>query len=145
MVRLAQACLHTADMALTQRLPVADTFGEGFEEFVAELDRPYEANIELVGRYQKPVPIDYRINGQTTVSLVQTLSTGNTAAAHGLSNEIFRRWYDLNPTRPQHTFVTIYDTTNNAVRDDDLQRLGELSLVVGYPAESKRIADVLAA
>ncbi len=144
-VRLAQACLRTADMALTQRLPVADTFGESFEEFVAVTDLRYEAGIELIGRFQKPVPIDYLVRGQATISLVQTLSTGNTAAAHGLCNEIFRRWYDLTPERTHHAFVTVYDTTNNAIRDDDLQRLGELSLVMGYPAQAKQIADVLAA
>ncbi len=144
-VRLAQACLRTADMALTQRLPVADTFGETFEEFVAETDLRYEAAVEVIGRYQKPVPIDYRVRGQATTSLVQTLSTGNTAAAHGLCNEIFRRWYDLAPERPRHAFVTVYDTTNDAVRDDDLLRLSELSLVMGYPAQARQLADVLAA
>jgi hypothetical protein len=145
LVRLAQACLRTADMALTQRTPVVDTFGEDFEEFVTEIDRPYETGVELIGRYQKPVPVDYRVRGQATVSLVQTVSTANAAAAHGLCNEIFRRWYDLEPEQPRHTFVTVYDTTNNAIREDDLRRLGEKSLVLGYPAQAPQLTDVLAA
>ena len=145
MVRLAQACLRTADMALTQRTPVADTFADGFEEFIVEIDRPYEIGVEVIGRYQKPVPVDYRVRGQATVSLVQSLSTGNAAAAHGLCNEIFRRWYDLEHEQARHTFVTVYDTTNNAVREEDLLRLGEKSLVLGYPAQARQLTDVLAA
>ena len=144
-VRLGQACLRMADMALTQRLPSADTFGENFEELVTEIERPYEAGFELVGRYQKPVHVDYRITGRTTVTLVQTLSTANTAAAHGLSTEIFARWHDLDLVKTQYQFVTIYDTTNNAVRDQDLQRLKDASLVFGYPVDTRQISDVLVA
>lgn len=145
LVRLGQACLRMADMALTQRLPTADTFGETLEEFVTEIDRPYEAGIEIIGRYHKPVPVDYRVTGRTTSTLVQTLSTANSAAAHGLSTEIFTRWYDLEPVKPQHQFVTIFDTTNNAVRDQDIKRLRDVSLVFGYPVEAKQISDVLVA
>ena len=68
-----------------------------------------------------------------------------TADAHGLCNEIFRRWYDLEHEQARHTFVTVYDTTNNAVREEDLLRLGEKSLVLGYPAQARQLIDVLAA
>ena len=67
------------------------------------------------------------------------------AAAHDLCNEIFRRWYDLEHEQARHTFVTVYDTTNNAVREEDLLRLGEKSLVLGYPAQARQLTDVLAA
>jgi hypothetical protein len=146
MVRLAQACLRVADLAFTQRLRSPDAFQEEFEEFVSSLDRPYEPRVKLIGQFDKEVEIDFSIRGQTINSLVQTLGTSNQYAAHGLTTEAFRRWYDLQPIHQNsYQFVTIFDTGNNVFRDDDVARLGQLSQVIGFPAESDKLKVMLSA
>jgi hypothetical protein len=144
-VRLAQACIRVADLTLTQRLGAPSVFREELEEFLADENLEYEESITLVGRFEKDVPVDFRVYGRHVKSLVLTLSTANTAAAHGLGNEVFRRWYDLEPYRPDHQAVTVWDTRNDVFHDDDLARLRDVSIVFGFPAETDRLRPALAA
>jgi len=144
-VRLAQACIRIADLSFTQRLQASGTFKEDVEEFIAWTDIPYEPDIELLGAFGKPVRVDFRIIGQSVTSLVQTFSTPYAQTAHLAANEIFRRWYDLNPYRTANQFLTIYDTSNRIFREDDLRRLSDFSLVLGFPEEQDQIQEALAA
>ncbi|HEY8668279.1 MAG TPA: DUF1828 domain-containing protein [Tepidisphaeraceae bacterium] len=145
MVRLGQACIRVADLAFTQRVRPANAFREEVEEFIEMDDLRYEPDIVLPGQFGKEVPVDFEVQGRRTKSLVQTLSTGNSAAAHGLSNEIFRRWYDLNQYHQTHQFLTIYDASNDVFREDDLLRLGTLSQVFAFPADPESIKLAMAA
>ena len=142
-VRLAQACIRIADLIFTQRLQNTGTFQEEVEEFIALNDLPYEPDIYLIGAFNKEVKVDFRVHGQKVTSLIQTLSTRTNA--HPLSNEIFRRWYDLQPYRVNNQFITIYDETSNVFRDDDLQRLNDFSLVLGFPNDQEQIYEAIAA
>jgi Domain of unknown function DUF1828 len=145
MVRLAQACIRITDIAFTQRLRSPVEFQEDFEEFVDSLDRPYETGVKLDGQFGKQVEFDFLVRGEKGNSLVQTLSTSNQYAAHGLANEVFRRWYDIANQRALFQCVTIYDTNNNVFRDDDLARIRNVSEVIGFPAEHGRLQLALAA
>ena len=144
MVRLAQACIRVTDIAFTQRFRSPVEFQEEFEEFVDSLDRPYEASVKLEGQFGKQVEFDFLVHGEKANSLVQTLSTSNQYAAHGLTNEVFRRWYDIAHQRALFQCVTIYDTNNNVFRDDDLARMATVSEVIGFPAEHDRLKLALA-
>lgn len=144
-VLLAQACIRASDIAFTQRLRTTTVFREDVEEFFDTIDLPYESSVPIVGSLNTPIEIDFRVKGKRTVSLIKTLSTGNSSAARGLSNEVLRCWYDLQALRNQNQLITIYDTTNNVFKDDDLQRLGTLSTVMGFPSEQNSIRDMLSA
>lgn len=145
MVRLAQACLRVADLAFTQRLRVASAFNEDFEEFLDLADASYESGFPLQGQFGKMVKVDFRVKGQRGQSLVQTLSTASSVASHTMSTDAFCKWSDLQPHRGQYQFITIYDTSNDSFRDDDLKRLSSLSLLMGYPAQEQDIKATLAA
>ena len=145
MVRLAQTCIRVSDLALTQRLRASGIFREDFEEFLDAVDVPYESPIILPGQFGKQVEIDFRVQGQRVSSLVQTLSTANPVASHQMSTEAFRRWYDLANQRNQHQFVSVYDTSTDSFRDDDLARLASVSTLIGYPAEQEQLKATLAA
>ncbi len=144
-VRLAQGSIRIADLAFTQRLRTASVFREEVEEFLVNYDLPYEENIKLKGQFENTVEVDFRVQGKKVTSLVQTLSTANAVAAHGLSNEVFRRWYDLNLYLPTSQFLTVYDTNTDIFRDDDLRRLSTVSTIIGYPANHDELLVVLAA
>lgn len=145
LVRLSQACLRVADLAFTQRLRVASVFNEDFEEFLDLADASYQPDFSIQGQFGKPVKVDYLVKGLRVQSLVQTLSTPSSVASHTMSNEAFSRWYDLKPHCSQYQFVSIYDTTNDSFRDDDLKRLSSLSILMGYPAQEQDIKATLAA
>lgn len=145
MVRLSHACLRVADLALTQRLRIASAFNEDFEEFLDLADASYDPGFSLPGQFGKAVKVDFRVKGHRSQALVQTLSTPSSVASHTMSNEAFSRWYDLQPQRVHYQFVTIYDTSNDSFRDDDLQRLSSLSMLMGYPAQEQDIKAALAA
>jgi hypothetical protein len=146
MVRLAQACIRVADLSFTQRLQIIGSFQEEVEEFIAENNLPYEPDIMLIGEYDREIKVDFRVQGKAITSLIQTLSTPSVTNAHTRSLEVFTRWYDLlRIYHPSHQFITLFDTTNNIFRKDDLGRLSDVSLLVGYPEEQKLLQDVLAA
>lgn len=145
-VRLSQACIRVADIAFTQRLRSLTPFRDELEEFFEGSELPYEDGVILEGQFGNPVQVEYQVRGRKVTSLIQTLSTANQAAAHGLANEVFRKWYDLVPRFAQkNQFLTIFDATNDVVRREDLARLSTLSVVFGFPAQQDQIRDAIAA
>lgn len=126
---------------------ISDRIGveDEFEEFLAQIELDYDGPLSLTGPFDNQVEVDFRVRGRHVVSLIQTLSTANSNAAHGLSNEVFRKWYDLKASQVDHQLLTIYDTTDDVFRRDDLNRLGTLSTVLGFPADQESIRTALAA
>lgn len=145
MVRVAQACIRIADIAYTQRLRAPASFKDEVEEFISSDGIEVETGTILRGRFDKDVPVDFRTRGRRVKSLILTLSTQNNAAAHGVSNEVFRKWYDLEPQRAGYQFLTLFDSTNNSIRDDDLARIGDLSTVLAFPAQQDAVMEAIAA
>jgi hypothetical protein len=144
-VRLVQACIRMADLSLTQKLHSPNLFKEDVEEFIESLDVPYETDKTIPGRFETDVKIDFSVEGKRTRSLVQALSTPNSQLAHSMANEVFRRWYDITDVKPHYSFITVLDSTVDGLRDDDYARLGELSSVIGFPAQAETLQATLLA
>ena len=90
------------------------------------------------------VRVDFLAEGRSTKSAILTLSSGNASQAHVAANEIFRRWYDLDtPTRNEQR-VTILDDRADVYREDDIQRLRDLSQIVAF-SDRQTLSDLLAA
>jgi len=138
-LRLGQACIRVADLAYTQRLRTPSALAEDFEEFVVGLDRPYQTAVKVPGQFGKDVEFDFLIQGHRMRSLVQILSTANRFAAHNLSVETFARWSEITPVRWQYQCLSVYDTTNDVFREEDLKRLEVVSEILGFPAGSDRL------
>ena len=145
MVRLSQACIRAADISMTQRFKIISSYKEEVEEYLDSFDLKYEPSVILPGRFGKNVEIDFKVHGKKMVSLVHTLSTGNSSVAHSLSNELLARWYDLAEYRAQFQFMTIFDSSSDVFKEPDLARLGSLSTVFGFPAQQDQICVALAA
>jgi hypothetical protein len=144
-VRLSQACIRIADIALSQRNRMMGQFKEELEEAIALADLEYESSVAIEGRFGKPIDIDFRVKGTKIITLVQTLSTANTAASHQLSNEVFRKWYDLENVRNQYQFLTIYDSSTDVFRPDDLARIEAVSTTLAFPAQQELMIPTMAA
>jgi hypothetical protein len=128
---LAQACFRVADLNFTRRSSLQSTFHDDVEEFITDLDCPYEPNAEILGPYENLIKVDFLVHGRSSSSALLTLSSGNSSAAHQASNEILRKWTDLVQTN-EHSRVTIFDDQKDIYRDDDLQRLRSFSTVVPF-------------
>jgi hypothetical protein len=144
-VRVCQACIRVSDLIFTQRLSAPVSFQDDIEEFLNTGGLAYEPDVLLPGKFQKDVPVDFKVRGKRVESLVLSLATGNSTSAHPLSNEVFRKWHDLDQHRQKYQFLTIYDSRTNVFRDDDLARLGDVSTVMAFPAQSDQIREALAA
>jgi hypothetical protein len=130
LVLLGQACVRVSDLNYTRRTLTQTTFAEELEDVFGETGLQYEANAELAGRRGTKVKLDYLVEGAKTKSAVLTWASGNVSAAHTIANEVFRKWYDLAvPERPESR-VTIYDDRYNIYRAEDIERIGDYSILI---------------
>lgn len=143
LVHLAQACIRVSDIAFTQRFRTQSVFAEDVEEFIAAAQLPYKTGFIVNGRFGKQVEFDFKVQGQKVQSLVQTVSTSS-VTAHNISNEVFRKWYDVQHLG-DYQRITVYDSSRDVFREDDISRLSEVSQVVAFPDESEKLKDLIAA
>lgn len=145
-LRLAQTCLRVADLTFTRRASLIMPFAEDVEEIFADAELTYEPSVDLVGRFGNPVSVDYLVTGKQTKSAVLALTSATAPGAHAATNEVFRKWYDLAGTAGwDRQAVTIFDDRRQSIfRDDDLKRLADESLVLGF-SERQAIVAALAA
>lgn len=143
--RLAQACVRVADLCYTQIFRSESSFKDDVADFLTSANVLYFPDIYFEGRFGKKVTVDFSARGKTSKNLVITLSTPNQTAAHSVANETLRKWYDLDRYRKDYGFLTVYDSSSDAFRSDDLERLGSLSSIVSFPAEADALSEILAA
>ena len=143
-VKLGQACVRVADLTYTRRIALQASVAEELEELLVDADLSFEANAELPGKRGVPVRVDFLVRGAHTTSALLTLASGNASQAHVQANEIFRRWYDLDLPQRLEQRVTVFDDRFDAYRDEDLERLRDLSDVVAL-SDRQTMTDLLAA
>lgn len=142
-VRLGQACVRVSDLLYTRRTSLQAGVTEEIEEVLAETDWPYEADVEMPGKLGNLVRLDFLVHGPRRKSAILALSSPNTTQAHAVSNEIFRKWYDLKDSTNDRR-ITVFDDRYDTYRGEDLRRLGELSEVLPLSG-NEQIVDALAA
>lgn len=147
MMRLAQACIRVSDLAFSARLWSTGSFKDEVEEFFESTQVRYEADVTELGRNGEQVKFDFRVFGETTVSLILSLSAASTVSAHNASNEVLSRWVNLGrkkTNQPQalqatQQRITILDESHDVFRDGDLRLLGTLSTVIAFPTEQEQL------
>lgn len=144
LVRLAQACIRVTDVSFTQRLRSQTLFFEDVEEFLSSIPVEYKTSPVLTGKFGKLIELDFSVRGKMVNSLIQTVSTSS-STTHYLLNEVFTRWYDLGHLRRDHQCITLYDSSCENIRPDDISRLSEVSEVIAFPLEQDRLKESIAA
>lgn len=143
-VRLGQACIRMADLHYTRRSSLTAPMGETLEDIFNDSELVYQTDLELPGRFGKPVKVDYCVHGARKVSLVMPMATGNPSVAHARANEVFKTWYDLDTPERTEARVSIFDDSLDVYREEDLARLRNFSDLL--PLSNRRdIRDLLAA
>lgn len=143
-VALGQACVRVSDLMFTKRSSMTTAFAEQVEEVLADIEYPYVQNAELEGRFGKVVRVDFLVSGPRLASALLGLSSGNASQAHVAATEVFRRWYDLDVPKRTEQRVTVLDDSVDVYRDDDIQRLRDVSDVIAV-SDRQALSDLLAA
>jgi hypothetical protein len=141
---LAQVCLRVADLTFTRRQLMQSEFFETVEDFFSDADLTYETNVEVPGLKGSIIKIDFRVVGRTSSSLVQPISTRTPSMARGVAVEAFRKWYDIAKAGVKEQRVTLLDDEHVAFREEDVDRLNDVSIVLPFSAP-EQIRDFLAA
>lgn len=142
-LRLAQCCSRIADLTFTKRTALQTLAKEEVEEVLADLEFPYETEVEIPTAH-RTVKIDFLVRLPQKTSAILTLSSMNSNSAHTIANEVFSKWYDIRSAGRAEQRVTIFDDRRNVYRDDDLQRLSDLSAVLPM-SDRKSLQEIIAA
>lgn len=146
MLRLAQACIRVSDLCFSARIWSAGSFRDELEEFLHSIEVQYEADVTETTKRNQAVKFDFRVFGESTVSLVQSLSAASTQSAHTMATEAFVRWYDTGAVKkdgPQH--VTVLDESNDVFKEEDVSRLEKYSTVLWFPADEEQLTKTFRA
>lgn len=143
-VSLGQAAVRVSDLLFTRRSAMVTSFAEQVEDLLNDVDVPYTPNVELEGRFGKVVRVDFLTSGARLQTAILTLSSGSTSQAHVSATEVFRRWYDLDVSSRHEQRLTVLDDRADVYREDDIQRLRDLSDVVAL-SDRQTLQDLLLA
>jgi hypothetical protein len=142
-LRLSQGCLRIADLTFTKRNPLQSVTREELEEALLDMDVPFDVDVELLGRYGKPIRIDFLTKRAGKESSILTLSGVTPASAHSTSNEIFRKWYDLSSPSRHENKITVFDDRKDVYQEEDLSRLKDMSILVPL-SDRKSLSEIVA-
>lgn len=144
-MRLAQACVRAADLHYTQSFRALSDFRQVFASFVHTERQDNIEDYSIEGRFGRRIKVDfYTHQGTGRDNLFITLFSANETSSHSVANDVFCRWYDLERYRDRFHFVTVMDSGSKAFRQADVNRVGSISKVLGYPADLDEIRALLA-
>lgn len=143
-IRLGQACLRVSDLVFTKRMTISSSVTEHVEAALDDADLSYVPDAEIAGRFGKRVRLDFMVKRPVRDSGILTLTSTTRSSAHYTANEIFTKWYDLQDSSAIERRVTVFDDRQQWYRDEDLERLEELSVVVPL-TDTRRLVDILEA
>ena len=143
-LRLAQACVRAADLYYVQSLRAQSGFREIFAEFLKKERPDHIEDHTIQGQFGRLIKTDFYTRQNSGVgNLIITLSSANETSSHSVANDVFCRWYDLERYRETYRFLTVVDSSSRKFRPADLGRVGSVSRVLGYPADTETLRAVL--
>jgi hypothetical protein len=142
--RLVQACVRVADLSFFKRYSTPPSFNAEVKTFLGP-NRTEGPPYAVTGRWGREVKVDFLFHGESNKqSLVKTISTGGSGLnVHPYLTEAFSRWYDLETLFERDRLITLIDDRERINRNDDLDRLKEVSAVFSYPRQSEQIKEFL--
>jgi hypothetical protein len=144
--RLSQMCVRISDLATHQRLRSSNPFRDDVEDFLEANNFRYTPDVKLPPVFGKrDIRMDFEVRSGNRSSYVNVLAAMNDASAHSSANEITIKLTDLKLSDQVilHKFVTVYNSASNAIRIEDIERLGTLSSTVSYPEERDSLLSIL--
>ncbi len=141
-VRLGQACSRVADLIFTRRARRPSSFREDVGIFLETLPIRVEAKRTLKGA-RGPVVVDFVAFGGGRDSAILTLTSRSRGHAVNAAKAVFAKWYDLRGRDEQR--LTVFDDRFEVYERGDLDRLGDVSLVLPASARGRLRERLMAA
>ena len=144
-LRLAQACIRTADLHYTLTFKNKTDFHQIFFADFLSTERPdHIENFSIDGRFGRNVKIDFFVrNRRAKDHLIITMTSTNKTSSHAVANDVFCRWYDLERYKDNYAFLTVLDSTSRAFHEGDINRVADVSRVIRYPDDAKTLRGLL--
>ena len=144
-LRLAQACIRTADLHYTLNFKNKTDFHQIFlANFLGEERPDHLENSTIQGRFGRNVKLDFFVRSKTAKDrLIITMTSTNRTSSHAVANDVFCRWYDLERYKNDNEFLTVLDSTSRAFHEADISRVADVSRVIRYPDEVKTLRELL--
>ncbi len=144
-MRLAQACVRAADLHYTQSFRAQSDFKAIFATFLHQERQDNIEDYTIEGRFGRRIKVDFFTHqGNGKDCLLITLFSANETSSHSVANDVFCRWYDLERYRDRFQFITVMDSSSRAFRQADVNRVGSISRVLSYPADSEELRSLIA-
>lgn len=126
---LTQSILRVSDLLFTMRYGAGTSFREEVEEYLLELEAPFESSYQILGRSGHAYNLDFYVERPKPL-LIQTLSSGSTGYAETLVSKTVRMWYDLYRIDGRYDYSSIIDDSKDVWRPSQVDLLGDLSSVI---------------
>ncbi len=144
MLRLSQCCVRVADISLTMRAKLVESFSDEVAELLDENKIRYVRNEKIAGRSGHPYVIDFHIRQLERSTLLNVLSTGNKAVARSAAERATAAWFDLDHLKVTAglQFVSLFDDTSDAWTEEEFRLVGRLSDIELWSAPDALIRKV---
>lgn len=147
--RVAQAALRVSDLWFTVRnRGGAESILGDVAEYLTHRNFEYERSKKMDGRSTRVWNVDFHVRTPARGSLVYVLTTGNRAAARGITNRAVATWHDLSHMSAESAgreglqFVSLFDDDSDVWDDADF-RLAEGLSTVALWSKPDEFADIL--
>ena len=144
--RVGQAALRVSDLWFTLRnRGGAESVTSDVAEYLTHRNFEYERSKKMVGRSTRDWSVDFHVRTPERGSLVYVLTTGNRAAARGITNRAVTTWHDLSHLsagREGLQFVSLFDDDADVWDDADFQLMDSISTVALW-SKPDEFADIL--
>jgi hypothetical protein len=124
-IKLGQACLRVSYIIYSRRSTQRVSLSEEIRVVIENTGLDYVPKHRFKGPFERDVEVDYRVTGPTRHTSILALGGSHTQA-----NEVFRKWSDLDYSKVEDQFVTIFDERKEVERKEDLVRLERVSEVL---------------
>lgn len=127
--RLGQCSVRVADIWLTMRTRLAESFADEVADLLDENKIRYERGEKLAGRSGLGHVIDFHIRQPKKSTLLNGLSTGSKAFARGTAERTVAAWLDLDHLKISTgmQFVTLFDDSVDVWTEEEFKLVARLS------------------
>lgn len=126
---LTQTILRVSDLLFTMRYGAGTSFREEVEEYLLEVEAPFESNYRILGRSGHAYNLDFYVERPKPL-LIQALSSGSTGYAETLVSKTVRMWYDIHRIDGRYDYSSIIDDSTDVWKPSQVDLLADLSSVI---------------
>lgn len=129
LTRLGQAIIQIGDLVHSVRVGTAATFADEIEEYLSEIEIPFERKYRAVGGSGETYQVDFFVPGPRKGNLVMALSANFRSHANSLVSKTVRAWHDIHRVDGRYDYTSLLDDSTDVWKEEWIEQLSALSNV----------------